>query len=154
MARWDKPKSAARPRLGNRIFTIVVLALLLAMTLSAIFVPLGYFRSQGEVAVSYGSVTVRRDLYVYWLSEYKYDYLKKADMVIQDLQKNKRNDYNGPASNTTTRVYLSGRDGSLYLVYSATKAPSAMGVSVNGMGLAGAKATEEEIWKGISKYFE
>ena len=78
MARWDKPKSAARPRLGNRIFTIVVLALLLAMTLSAIFVPLGYFRSQGEVAVSYGSVTVRRDLYVYWLSEYKYDYLKKA----------------------------------------------------------------------------
>ena len=78
MARWDKPKCAARPRLGNRIFTVVVLALLLALTLSAIFVPLGYFRSQGEVMVSYGSVTVRRDLYVYWLSAYKYDYLKNA----------------------------------------------------------------------------
>ncbi|MBO4283987.1 MAG: hypothetical protein J5958_05110 [Clostridia bacterium] len=78
MAKWDKPKSAARPRLGNRIFTIVVLALLLALCLSAIFVPLGYFRSQGEVMVSYGSVTVRRDLYVYWLSTYKYAYLVRA----------------------------------------------------------------------------
>ena len=78
MARWDNPKSAARPRLGNRIFIIVVLAVLLALTLSAIFVPLGYFRSQGEVMVSYGSVTVRRDLYVYWLSAYKYSYLVNA----------------------------------------------------------------------------
>lgn len=78
MARWDKPKSAARPRLGNRIFTIVVLAVLLALCLSAIFIPLGYFRSQGEVMVSYGSVTVRRDLYVYWLSAYKYSYLVNA----------------------------------------------------------------------------
>lgn len=61
---------------GSRIFISVVLALLCALILSAVVVPLAVFRSRGEVMVSYGSVTVRRDLYLYWLSACKYDYLK------------------------------------------------------------------------------
>ena len=60
---------------GSRIFTIVVLALLLLSILAAIFVPLGIYRSRGKVMISYGNLTVRRDLYVYWLSAYKYAYL-------------------------------------------------------------------------------
>ena len=87
MARWNEEKSAARPRLGSRIFTIVVLAVLLATVLAAVFVPLGIFRSRGEIVISYGAVTVRRDLYVYWLSAYKYAYLsmmKQSDPTAAD----------------------------------------------------------------------
>ena len=60
---------------GSRVFTLVVLALLLLAILAAIFVPLGIYRSRGKVMISYGSLTVRQDLYVYWLSAYKYAYL-------------------------------------------------------------------------------
>lgn len=60
---------------GNRIFTIAVLALLILAILAAIFVPLGIYRSRGKVMISCGNITVRRDLYVYWLSAYKYAYL-------------------------------------------------------------------------------
>jgi len=61
---------------GSRVFVIVVLALLAAMILAAVIVPFAVYRSRGEVIVSYGQVTVRRDLYVYWLSAYKNYYLK------------------------------------------------------------------------------
>lgn len=63
---------------GTRIFTVVVLALLCAMILAAIIVPIGIYRSQGEKTVSYGAITVRTDLYVFWLSAYKYAYLSAA----------------------------------------------------------------------------
>ncbi len=81
MARWNEAKSEARPHVGSRIFTVVVLAVLLAMILAAVFVPLGIFRSRGEVVISYGAVTVRRDLYVYWLSAYKYAYLSSVKQI-------------------------------------------------------------------------
>ena len=66
---------------GSRIFVLVVLALLLLAILAAVFVPLGIYRSRGKVMVSYGNVTVRRDLYVYWLSSYKYAYLTAQSKV-------------------------------------------------------------------------
>ena len=78
MARSDNATGATRPGVGNRVFFIVVLVVLFALILSAIFVPLGVFRARGEVMVSHGTVTVRRDLYVYWLSAYKYSYLAAA----------------------------------------------------------------------------
>ena len=74
MNRTENPNRTDR---GSRIFTVAVLALLGALILAAIFVPLGVFRSRGEVIVSCGSVTVRRDLYLFWLSAYKYDYLSE-----------------------------------------------------------------------------
>lgn len=77
MARSDNT-ARTRARRGNRAFFITVLAVTAALILSAIFIPLGVFRSRGEVMISYGSVTVRRDLYLYWLSEYKYSYLVSA----------------------------------------------------------------------------
>ena len=67
---------------GSRIFILVVLALLLLAILAAVFVPLGIYRSRGKVMVSYGNVTVRRDLYVYWLSSYKYAYLTAQSKVL------------------------------------------------------------------------
>lgn len=78
MARSDNATGTTRPGVGNRVFFIVVLVVLFALILSAIFVPLGVFRARGEVMVSHGTVTVRRDLYVYWLSAYKYSYLAAA----------------------------------------------------------------------------
>lgn len=77
MARSDNPASP-RSRRVNRAFFITVLAVIAALILAAIFIPLGVFRSRGEVMISYGSVTVRRDLYLYWLSAYKYSYLVSA----------------------------------------------------------------------------
>lgn len=74
----QRADNSARPALKNRLFTIIVLTLLSALVLAAIFVPLGIYRSRGEVIVSYGVVTVRRDLYVFWLSQYKYVYLAAA----------------------------------------------------------------------------
>lgn len=80
---------ARKPRegRGSRIFTVAVLALLLIAILAAIFVPLGIYRSRGKVMISYGNLTVRRDLYVYWLSAYKYAYLSaqsKNDPAVMD----------------------------------------------------------------------
>ena len=66
---------------GHTVFAIVVLALIAALILTAIFVPLGIYRSRGEVMISHGTVTVRRDLYVYWLSAYKYSYLTTQSRV-------------------------------------------------------------------------
>lgn len=66
---------------GHTVFAIVVLALIAVMILTAIFVPLGVYRSRGEVMVSHGAVTVRRDLYLYWLSVYKYSFLAKQSRV-------------------------------------------------------------------------
>ena len=66
---------------GHTVFAVVVLALIAVLILTAIFVPLGIYRSRGTVMVSHGAVTVRRDLYVYWLSAYKYAYLKSQSRV-------------------------------------------------------------------------
>lgn len=74
MNRTENPTRTDR---GSRIFTAAVLALLGALILAAIIVPIGVFRSRGEVMISCGSVTVRRDLYLFWLSAYKYDYLSE-----------------------------------------------------------------------------
>ena len=74
MIRSDNGSKTAR---ASRVFVAVTLALLAALILAAIIVPLSVYRSRGEVIVSYGNVTVRRDLYVYWLSAYKYSYLRK-----------------------------------------------------------------------------
>lgn len=75
MERTDKSVQKRRMSRKNRVLMIVALSLLAAVILAAIFIPLGIRWSQGEVILSYGTVTVRRDLYVYWLSMSKYYYL-------------------------------------------------------------------------------
>lgn len=80
----NAPRNEGR---GSRVFVIVVLALLAALILAALIVPFAVYRSRGEVIASYGQVTVRRDLYVYWLSEYKWLYLRtaaKSDPTAED----------------------------------------------------------------------
>lgn len=66
---------------GHTVFAIVVLALIAVLILTAIFVPLCVYRARGKVMISYGAVTVRRDLYLYWLSAYKYEYLSSQSRV-------------------------------------------------------------------------
>ena len=78
MKKTDNSVGTKRVNRGNRPTWVISLAVLAALILAAIFIPLGIVRSRGEVMVSYGSVTVRRDLYVYWLSAYKFAYLSAA----------------------------------------------------------------------------
>lgn len=87
MEKTDNSTRTKRVDRGNRLTWVISLAVLAALILAAIFIPLGIARSRGEVMVSYGSVTVRRDLYVYWLSAYKCVYLsaaKRQDQTAAD----------------------------------------------------------------------
>ena len=88
---------------GSRIFIFVVLALLLLAILAAVFVPLGIYGSRGKVMISYGNVTVRRDLYVYWLSSYKYAYLT-AQSKIDPATLDTPSYWNAPVGGGMTRA--------------------------------------------------
>ena len=79
---------------------------------------------------------------------------KNADyMLVRELRKTPRDDFNGPANNMTTRMYICSRDGTVGLLYSITIAPPSFGFVQSGESLDGDIASYERIWEEIGKFF-
>ena len=73
--------------------------------------------------------------------------------LIRNIRHEARSDYNGPANDTITEMYLCGRDGTAALLFSVMHEPPEFGQVKQGESLNGRMATYEEIWEEIRAFF-
>lgn len=80
--------------------------------------------------------------------------LDEADYsIVRHEVKEARRDYNGPAHNTITEVYLCGRDGTIIYIGSVTNEPPKAGLVRKGVSLGGREATAMQMWDIIKSIF-
>ncbi len=73
--------------------------------------------------------------------------------LVKNVTTRSRNDYSGWAHDTTTDLYLCGKDGTVALLCSITHSPPSAGRVKIGQSLGGREAADEEIWEIISRFF-